>query len=112
MGAVKNIADKKTGNNPGVYKLSKPFEWEGKSYTEFDFDFENLKGTDMIDIENEMAINGEYAVSPEISTSYLSKLAARAAGVGSDVIENMPIKDFNAAKNRARDFLINMDSEG
>ncbi len=57
-------------------------------------------------IENEMAAVGEYALSPEISTSFLYRLAARAAGVGSDVIENLPIRDFGKIKNKSRDFLI------
>lgn len=41
----------------------------------------------------------------------MAKLAARAAGIGSDVIENLPVRDFIAVKNMARDFLINTDLE-
>ena len=89
-----------------THKLSKPFEWEGKTYKELKLDFENLIGQDMIDIEDEMAAVGQYALSPEISTSYLSKLAAKAAGVGSDLIEHLPIRDFGRVKNLSRDFLI------
>ena len=97
------VTDSDTKN---IYNLSKPFEWEGKTYTKLNLDFERLTGVDMIAIENEMAAVGEYALSPEISTSYLSKLAARAAGVGNDVIEHMPIRDFAKVKNRSRDFLL------
>ena len=86
--------------------LSKPFEWEGQTYTKLNLDYEQLRGTDMIAIENEMAAVGEYALSPEISTSYLSKLAARAARVGSDVIENLPLRDFAKIKNKSRGFLL------
>ena len=97
------VTDSDTKN---IYNLSKPFEWEGKTYTKLNLDFERLTGVDMIAIENEMAAVGEYALSPEISTSYLSKLAARAAGVGNDVIEHMPIRDFAKVKNRSRSFLL------
>lgn len=89
-----------------THNLSKPFEWEGKTYTELKFDFDSLIGQDMIDIEDEMAAVGQYALSPEISTSYLSKLAAKAAGVGSDLIEHLPIRDFGKVKNLSRNFLI------
>lgn len=95
-----------TDSDTNTYILSKPFEWEGKTYTKLKLDFEKLVGMDMIAIESEMATHGEYALSPEISTSYLSKLAARAAGVGADVIEHMPIRDFGKVKNKARDFLL------
>lgn len=87
-------------------RLSKPFEWEGKTYNELKFDYEKLLGTDMIAIEDEMAAVGQIAISPEVSTSYLSKLAARAAGVGSDMIEHLPIRDFGKIKNMSRDFLL------
>ncbi len=92
----------------GGYKhiFEKPYTYEDKVYKELVFDFEKLKGTDLVAIENEMAAVGEYALSPEISTSFLYRLAARAAGVGSDVIENLPIRDFGKIKNKSRDFLI------
>ena len=103
---VEKVTDSDTKGNKNVYVLSKPFEWEDKKYTELNLDFEKLIGEDMIAIENEMAAVGEYALSPEISTSYLSKLAAKAAGVSSDVITHLPIRDFGKVKNRSRNFLI------
>ena len=46
----------------GVYThvLAKPFEHCGITHKKFDFDFEKLKGSDMVAIENEMAAVGEY----------------------------------------------------
>ena len=35
-------------------KLSKPFVFEGETYTEFNFDFDSLTGNDFIEIETEM----------------------------------------------------------
>ena len=83
-----------------------PFEFEGKTYDKLTFDFEGLLGSDMIAVENEMAAVGEDVLSPEISTSFLAKMAARAAGVGSDLIEHLPIRDFGKIKNKSRDFLV------
>ena len=79
---------------------------KGKTYDKLTFNFEGLLGSDMIAVENEMAAVGEYVLSPEISTSFLSKMAARAAGVGSDLIEHLPIRDFGKIKNKSRDFLV------
>lgn len=102
--AVVTESDTKEGTYTHV--LSKPFEYCGITHKKFVFDFEKLTGDDMVAIENEMAAVGEYALSPEISTSFLARMAARAAGVGSDVILKLPLKEFGKIKNESRSFLI------
>lgn len=104
--AVKVVTDSDTPEGAYVHEFTKPFTFEDKTYTRLVFDFEKLIGDDLVAIENEMAAVGEYALSPEISTSFLYRLAAKAAGVGSDVIAHMPIRDFGKIKNKSRDFLI------
>lgn len=101
-----NVTDSDTPTGGYTHKFSKSFEYAGRKYDKLVFDFEKLIGTDMIAIEDEMAAVGQYALSPEISTSFLSKMAARAAGVGSDVIEHLPLRDFGKIKNESRNFLI------
>ncbi len=102
------VLDDNTKEQIGKYrhKFKTPFTYEDKTYEELVFDFEKLKGKHLVDIENEMAAVGEYALSPEISTSFLYRLAAKAAGIGSDVIINLPISDFGKIKNVCRDFLV------
>ena len=104
--AVVIVTDSDTPEGAYVHEFTKPYTFEDKTYTKLVFDFEKLIGDDLVAIENEMAAVGEYALSPEISTSFLYRLAARAAGVGSDVIAHMPIRDFGKIKNKSRDFLI------
>ena len=104
--AVKVVTDSDTPEGAYVHEFTKPYTFEDKTYTRLVFDFEKLIGDDLVAIENEMAAVGEYALSPEISTSFLYRLAAKAAGVGSDVIAHMPIRDFGKIKNKSRDFLI------
>ena len=101
-----NVTELVTNASVYIHKFEKPYTYEDKTYTEMTFNFENLRGTDLVAIENEMAAVGQYAISPEISTAFLYRLAARAAGVGSDVIESLPIKEFGKIKNKSRDFLI------
>ena len=100
------VTDSDTPQGAYVHKFQKPYTYEDKTYTELVFDFEILIGDDLVAIENEMAAVGEFALSPEISTSFLYRLAARAAGVGSDVISSLPIRDFGKIKNKSRDFLV------
>lgn len=104
--AVKVVTDSDTPEGAYVHEFTKPYTFEDKTYTKLVFDFEKLIGDDLVAIENEMAAVGEFALSPEISTSFLYRLAARAAGVGSDVISSLPIRDFGKIKNKSRDFLV------
>lgn len=105
---AQEAAEKPAEGNTGVYThvFKKPFEYEGKTYTELTFNFERLSGRDMVSIETEMQMNNEYALAPEISRSFQGKMAAKAAGIGNDVLEAMPLKDFNKITNAARSFLI------
>ncbi len=99
--------DTKIPEGTYVLTLAKPYTYEDKTYKELVFDFENLTGMDMISIETEMTTMGEILLSPEISLSFLSRMAARAAKIGSDVILHLPFREFAKVKNRAQNFLIN-----
>lgn len=94
--------------NAGVYthKFKRPFEHSGVKYTELTFDFEHLTGRDMVAIDAEMQASGEMLMAAETSRSCQSKIAARAAGIGADVVEAMPLGDFNRITNAVRAFLI------
>ena len=100
------VTDSDTPEGAYVHEFTKPYTFEDKTYTRLIFDFEKLIGDDLVAIENEMAAVGEYALSPEISTSFLYRLAAKAAGVGSDVILHLPIREFGKVKNKAQSFLV------
>lgn len=102
-------AETATAGDVGVYthRFKKPFEYAGKTYEELTFDFERLTGRDMVSIETEMQSQNQYALAPEISRNFQSKMAAKAAGIGSDVLDAMPLPDFNRITNAARDFLLN-----
>ncbi|GHU42195.1 hypothetical protein FACS1894111_05700 [Clostridia bacterium] len=104
----KNEAEGNKRGHGGTYvhKFRKPFEYEGKKYATLNFDFEKLTGRDMITIENEMQANNEYALDPLLSRNFQSKMAAKAGGIGSDVLESLPIQEFNKVVNEARNFLI------
>lgn len=100
--------EQQTPSLKGVYvhKFAKPFNYADKTVTEMEFRFEDLTGRDMLGIEREMQDMQEYALAPEISSNFQCKLAAKAAGVGSDMLESLPLKDFNRITNAARNFLI------
>jgi hypothetical protein len=93
-----------TGVYTHVFKT--PFEYSGVTYEKMTFNFARLKGADMISIESEMQASNDFALAPEVSQNFQSKIAAKAAGIGSDVIEALPMKDFNKITGAARRFLL------
>ena len=104
--AVVTDSDTKIPEGAFVLTLAKPYTYEDKTYEKFVFDFEGLTGVDLVDIETEMTAVGEFALSPEISTSFMCRMAAKAAKVGSDVLLHLPIREFAKVKNKAQNFLI------
>lgn len=104
---VVNFDDKKEdGSLNYTHTFKKPREIEGKKYTKLTFYFDNLTGEDIEAVEQELADQNKYALSPEISSAFQCILAAKAAGVASDEIRRLPVGDYMKIKNKARDFLI------
>lgn len=88
------------------HKLSKPFTYCGETYEELDMDFESLTGRMIESIDDELAAMNININTPSASHRYQRMVAARAAKVPSDMIEALPLSDYNAITNAARFFLI------
>ena len=91
-----------------THTFKKPVEIEGQKYTSMTFYFDRLTGEDIEAIEEELQDQNKYVLTPEISSAFQSMLAARAAKIPADAIRRLPIRDYMAIKNKARNFLINM----
>lgn len=105
------LEEKKEQNGIITYKLKKPFTWEGKTYEEINMDFGSVSGKDMDNIEKQILMTeGSLSVSPEFTSSYMFKLAARAAGIHHSVIENMSFEDAYRIKAITRNFIIKGES--
>ena len=104
--SAKKEEKEKSGNYTHTFK--KPIEIEGKKYTSLTFYFEDLTGLDIEAIEEELQDQNKYVLTPEISSAFQSMPAARAAKIPADEIRRLPIRDYMAIKNKARNFLINM----
>lgn len=104
------IAEKEAEASESAYthKFQRPYEYEGKQYSELTFDWETLTGDDGLAIENEMQQLGKPVIVPTFSGEYLVRLAAKACTVkiGDDVIRHMPISDYNKIRSAARSFLL------
>ena len=92
-----------------LYKLKfkKPFEFEGKKYEELSFDFDALTGKDFLKMEKEMNLLGMAVVNPEFSTPFIARMAIKACSekISIDFVESLPLKEFDALRSMARNFL-------
>ncbi|WP_068775776.1 phage tail assembly protein [Paenibacillus sp. FJAT-26967] len=92
-----------------IYKLSRPFTFEGNEYTELTLDFEKLTGNDLLSCERQMQLitgASEYVPMKQISQAYQAVVTARAAAVPVELIQALPAKDFSKVTLRASTFLL------
>jgi len=111
--AFEQIEASEEGMADGGYThhFKKPFFWEGKEYRTLHFAFESLTGRDMVNIEKEISLTeGVTVLAPAMSTPFLLSMAARACGLGADVLNAMPISDANKIASKARSFLLSAEA--
>ena len=89
-----------------VHVFSKPFQWEGKTYGQLVFDFESLTGRDTLAVERELAAKNIFTVVRSLNIEFQMRIAARACEdrIGTDMLEALPIRDFEKIMNRVRAF--------
>lgn len=87
---------------------------KGEDVQELHIDLESLTGQDIIIAEREyrlMAPNGGVMLPDMYSKQYQAMIGARAAGVSTEVIENLPMRDFSAVVMYVQNFLMYTDSD-
>jgi hypothetical protein len=77
---------------------------------ELDIPLENLTGSDLIEVEQQVLRSGKIALVQEYSKCYLIRVAARAARIPVEVLEGLSARDFTAVVNRVQNFLTESDS--
>jgi hypothetical protein len=92
-------------------KLKKALRHKGQELIELDIPLENLTGTDLIEVEQQLFKSGKVALMPDYSKVYLIRVAARAARIPVEVLENLSARDFTIVTNQVQSFLMESDSE-
>ncbi len=90
--------------NTIVFK--KPFQFEGKEYTELTLDLDALTGQQLIESETETRALGDRTPMLEVSKSYQAVIAAKAAKVPCDLIKTLPAKEFSKVTVMVQNFLL------
>ncbi len=112
--AIEQAAQNETDNYVYAHALSKPFQWEGKTYDKLTFHWGTLTGADHLEIEFEMLKQGKTLVVPEFTGEYLCGMAVRACDELRNIappsrknaMKKLPLKDFSAICKVARHFLM------
>lgn len=110
-------AAKEDGVGADVYThyLRHPFTYEGRTVEELSFDWGALTGRDSLAIERELRTKGITLILSAYTGEFLVGLAARACTdrtedgkrfVGTDMIQALPLGEFQTITNRARNFLL------
>ena len=114
LGAAEQEAAETPVENVGryVHNFVNPFSYEGKTYEKLTFDWAKLTAKDSLAIENEMMSLGKPLVAPEFSGEYLIRMAVRACEekVAINVLQAIPLGDYNKIRARARTFLLRSGS--
>lgn len=91
------------------FKLSKPFEFEGKKYDSLELNFENLTGADIEKAEMQFIAenpNNQMTMVKEMSKGYAAIVAAKAVGVNVALIRALPASDYSKITMRTTLFLM------
>lgn len=89
-------------------KLAKVVTYDGEEIKELNLDFDSLTGQDLLNAEKEaVASNKNVAPIKEFDKGYLAIVAAKAAGVATDVMPLLGAKDFTKVTVQTQNFLLN-----
>ncbi len=102
-------------DNPGQYfhQLKRAIDYNGVVFDSIHFDFEAMNGSDLLKVEEEMARKNKISVGVELSKVNQYLLAVCGANqckeengfvMTSDLLEQLPMSDFNAICNATRRF--------
>lgn len=117
--AVDEAAKREADIGTYTHTFKKPFTYQERTIETLTFDWESLTGADHTAIENEILMRGKTLVTPEFSSEFLSRMAVRACTnrddrgirlLNADVMQKMPMRDFQTICKKARAFLLRAGS--
>lgn len=88
--------------------LTKPYNFEGKEYTELEIDFESLTGHQVSQAKREFIRSGNFAGGNimQADMDFCVYLAAKAIDQPIEFMEGLPAKDYLTVSTLAAGFLL------
>ena len=95
---------------PTLVRFSKPYTFEGETYTEIDLaGMEGLTTRDMTAAEKHLAKNGQVSPIPEMTMEYACFIAMLSTDKPIEFFRGLPTKDAIKLKNRVTNFFYGED---
>lgn len=89
-----------------ILKFTKPYNFEGKEYTEIDLSgIDNLTTGDLIQLDKQFAQTGQMAMVNEVTTAYCSLVASRVTGHPIEFFDRLPAREGLKVRNEVANFL-------
>ncbi len=112
LNEAERLAEKNHGKNSYTHVFKEPFAYEGRTFETLTFDWGRLTGRDGLAIERELQTLGIAVMVPAFSGEYLIRMAAKASaeGISSDMMEALPLQDYNRIRSAGRSFLLKAES--
>lgn len=93
-----------------LVKFSKPYSFEGKTYTEIDLSgMENLSAEDMVAAEKFLFKSGIISPMPDMTVEYVCFIANKASDLPVEFFKGLHPKDMNRVKNKVTSFFYGED---
>jgi hypothetical protein len=91
-------------------KLRKPYEFEGKSYTEIDLGgLEDLSTAQLKEADKRFTREGNIAAVNEVTLGYACIVAHLVTGLPMEFFDGLPARAGTALKNTVAGFFLNTD---
>ena len=98
-------AQEAQAENPNLVIFSKPYTFEGKTYTEVDLSaVGDMTAQDMVDAEKFLTRSGIISPLPEMTVEYICFIANRATGLPVEFFKCLHPKDAVKVKNKITSF--------
>jgi hypothetical protein len=110
MSEEKNTTVQQDEASSTLVAFAKPYRFEDQTYTEIDLaGLETLTAEDMIAAEKFLNRSGVFSPIPEMTTEYVSFIAAKASKQPIEFFKGLPPKDAVRVKNRVTSFFYGED---
>ena len=110
MNDNKGTAVSKAAESDTLLTLKKPYQFEDKTYTEFDLSgMEHLTAEDMISAEKLLNRAGMFSPIPEMTVEYVCFIASRATKLPIELFRGLPPKEMVRLKNKVTGFFYGED---
>ena len=88
------------------HTFSKPYQFEGQTYTELDIDLDSVSGADILLAKRRFASAGGFSPALATDPEFCVFLLARVAKQPIEFFQSMPARDFCALTQAVSNFLL------